>query len=88
MTKGQKMNERLNEVRTCGWHSEAATMLVRPPTEGPSSAVVSFSDCTLNEGVAPADMMAATAKWNAYLDEQEVWRRSPITSPVTVTRPT
>ena len=36
MTKGQKMNERLNEVRTCGWHSEAATMLVRPPTEGPS----------------------------------------------------
>ena len=28
VTKGQKMNERFNEVWTCGWHSEAATMLV------------------------------------------------------------
>ena len=72
MTKGQKLNERFNKVWTCGWHSEAATMLVRPPTDGPSSAVVSFSDCTLNEGATPADLMAATAKWNAYLDEQEV----------------
>jgi len=72
VTKGQKINERFNKVWTCGWHSEAATMLVRPPTEGPSSAVVSFSDCTLNEGVTPPDLMAATAKWNAYLDEQEV----------------
>ena len=34
--------------------------------------MVSFSDRTLNEGVAPADMMAASAKWNAYLDEQQV----------------
>ena len=71
-TKGQRINERFNEVLTCGWQSEAATMLVHPPTEGPFSAVVSFSDCTLNEGDAPADMMAAAVKWNAYLDEQEV----------------
>ena len=71
-TEGQEMNERFNEVWTCGWQSEAATILVRPPTEGPSSAVVSFSDRTLNEGVAPADVMAASAKWNTYLDEQQV----------------
>ena len=57
-TKGQEMNERFNEVWTCGWHSEAATMLVHPPTDSPSSALVSASDCPLNEGVAPADMMS------------------------------
>ena len=65
MSKGQELNARFNQVWTCGWHSEAATMLVRPPADGPSSAVVSFSDCTLNEGATPADLMAATAKWNA-----------------------
>ena len=43
-----------------------------PPSEGPSSAVVSFNDCTLNEGVTPPDLMAAAAKWNAYLDQSEV----------------
>lgn len=72
MTNGKKLNERFNDVWTCSWHSEFATMLVRPPADGPSSAIVSFSDCSLNEGVTPADLMAATAKWNAYLDEQEV----------------
>ena len=34
--------------------------------------MVSFSDYTLNEGVTPPDLMAAAAKWNAYLDQSEV----------------
>lgn len=61
MTEGQSVDARFNAVWTYGWDSEAATMLVRPPTDAPSSAVVSFSDCKLNEGVTPADMMTATA---------------------------
>ena len=72
MTKGQKLNARFNDVWTCGWHSESATMLVRPPASNPSSAIVSFSDCSLKDGATPADLMAAAAKWNTYLDEQEV----------------
>ena len=71
-TEGRKLNERFNEVWSCSSHSEYATLLVRPPSEGPSSAVVSFSDCTLNEGVTPPDLMAAAAKWNAYLDQSDV----------------
>jgi len=71
-TEGRKLNERFNDVWTCSSHSEYATLLVRPPSEGPSSAVVSFSDCTLKEGVTPPDLMAAAAKWNAYLDQSEV----------------
>ena len=34
--------------------------------------MVTFSDCKLNEGVTPPDLMAAAAKWNAYLDRNEV----------------
>ena len=72
ITRGQKINERFKQVWTCAWQSEAATMLVRPPTEDPSSAAFSFSDCTHTEGVTPPDLMATTARWNACLDEQEV----------------
>ena len=72
MTTGQKINDQFNKAWTCSWHSEMATMLVRPPTDGPSSAVVSFSDCTLKDGVTPPTLMAVTAKWNAYLDENGV----------------
>lgn len=71
-TDGGKLNERFNDVWTCSSHSEYATLLVRPPAEGPSSAIVSFSDCTLHDGVTIPDVMAAAAKWNAYLDQSEV----------------
>ena len=64
-TEGRKLNDRFNEAWTCSLHSKYATLLVRPPSKGPSAAIVSFSDCTLNDGVTPPDLMAAAAKWNA-----------------------
>ena len=70
--EGRKLNERFNEVWSCSSNSEYATLLVRPLSDGPSSAVVSFSDCTLNEGVISPDLTAAAARWNAYLDQSEV----------------
>lgn len=33
--------------------------------------MVTFSDCTLHEGVKPPDLVAA-AKWSAYLNQSEV----------------
>ncbi len=68
-TKGGELNDRFNDVWTCSSHSEFATLLVRPPTDGPTSAVASFSDCKLSEGSSTSDLLAAAAKWNSYLDE-------------------
>ena len=71
-TEGAELNAKFNEVWTCSAHMEFASLIVRGGGGESSSGYASFSDCTFREGMEMEDLMAAQAKYNAYLDEQEV----------------
>jgi len=69
-TKGSKINTEYGKVVTCGEHSNFASYNIRmPDMSSPStSGVVTFSDCSLEEGKSMADGMAAVAAWAKHLD--------------------
>ena len=62
--------EDFNDVITCGEHSNAASVNIRPPAKGwpGKGGVTSFSDCTVAEGKTMQDAMAAHRAWAAHLD--------------------
>lgn len=62
-----------DEVLTCDGHSNFASQNVKKPTqnddESDDSFVVTFSNCSIEEGKTFDDYMAAQKEWNAYADE-------------------
>ena len=58
-------------VLDCSSHSQFATMLVKKPPERetPNKLVLSFSDCSLEEGTEWDDLFAGMDAWAAYQTE-------------------
>ncbi len=71
-TEGAELNAKFNDVWACTAHMEFASMIVRGGGGDASSGYASFTDCSFREGRRFEDLMAATEKYNAYLDEHEV----------------
>ncbi len=71
-TEGAELNAKFNDVWTCSAHMEFASMIVRANDGEASSGYASFTDCSFKEGRRFEDLMAATEKYNAYLDGQGV----------------
>jgi hypothetical protein len=72
LTEGGELRSEFNEVWTCNAHVEFASMIVHGGGGEVSSGYASFSDCSFREGMRFTDLMEATAKYNAYLDANEV----------------
>ena len=70
-TKGGEMAAKINTVVNCTSHTNFVSLNVKqPPKTDPSDddAVVTFSNCSLKEGKAFDDLMAAQQVWNTYAD--------------------
>lgn len=68
--EGAGMNARFFEVLECDSHSNFASLNVKAPSAtAPDSMLLSFSNCSLEEGKTLADFMVAQEAWNAYADE-------------------
>lgn len=69
-TKGSKISAEYAKVLSCGEHSNFASYNVRlADISSPStSGVVTFSDCSLEEGKSIEEGMAAIATWVKHLD--------------------
>ena len=59
-----------DSVITCGEHSNAASVNIRPPAKDwpGTSGIAVFSNCTVAEGKTVQEAMAAHRQWAAYLD--------------------
>jgi hypothetical protein len=66
-TGGDVMDE-FNKLWTCSAHSNFAALEYKTPPEreDKSHIVVSFSDCTMNDGMTFGDISPALSEWSAY----------------------
>jgi len=69
---GGKEAAAFNSVIDCNSHSNFATTMVKPPPErtSPDSIVLTFSDCSVNDGNTIDDVFAGMGAWAAYTTEQ------------------
>jgi len=70
--KGAKEAAAFNSVIDCTSHSNFATTMVKQPPErtSPDNLVLTFSDCSVNEGNTLDDVFAGMGAWAAYTAEQ------------------
>ena len=68
-SKGQRLQAKFDKVTTCKDHTLWGWEVTRQSPNPTADGVLTFSACTLNEGVTREDVMAADKKWNEYLDE-------------------
>jgi len=68
--EGAGMGAKFFEVIECMTHTNFASLNVKAPgRDTPDKMLLSFSDCSLEEGKTFDDFMAAQAAWNAHADE-------------------
>ena len=76
LTQGGDVAAKFNEVLTCETHSGWVSMQLRKPPENDdesdNSFVLSFSNCSFEEGKTFEELTAAQTTWNAYADENGI----------------
>ena len=86
INNGQEIAAKFDKVVDCGAHTNFATVRVKAPPEDDddddNSFVISFSDCSMEDGKTFEDFMAAQKEWNAYTDEHGItggaWAMFPV----------
>ena len=65
---GGKVQEAFNEVITCDTHAAYAVLQMKKPPkrDNPSNVVITFSDCTMSEGVTFDDLYMPLKEWGEY----------------------
>jgi hypothetical protein len=68
LATGSKEIEGFNDVWTCDAHMNFATLQFKDPPEreNPNNVVLSFSDCTMAEGVDFEDLAPSLTEWAKY----------------------
>ena len=76
LTEGSEIGAAYGEVVTCTSHTNFASQRLRAPKpnddESDNSFVVSFSNCSIEEGKTYEEFLAAQEAWNAYADEHDI----------------
>ncbi len=67
-SKGQRLQAKFDKVSTCKDHTLWGWEMTRQSPNPTPNGNLTFSACTLNEGVTREDVLAADKKWNEYLD--------------------
>jgi hypothetical protein len=72
VTEGGPVAAAFDEVVHCPVHVGLTSAMYQSPpgNETPGSAILTMSDCTMNEGTRYSDVRAAELKWAAYLQEK------------------
>ena len=68
LATGTKEAEQFNEVIPCDTHANFASLQFKKPPEreNPANVVVSFTDCTLADGVSFDDLVPSLMEWSSY----------------------
>lgn len=71
ITEGGEMAGAFAEVMDCGVHVGLSSAMYQSPpdNETPGSAILTMSDCKMNEGTRYSDVRAAEVKWAAHRTE-------------------
>lgn len=74
VNEGSEMGAAFGEVINCSSHSNFASQNIKQgpdndDDESDDTFVVTFSDCSINDGRTFEEFMAAQEQWNAYADE-------------------
>lgn len=83
---GQEYAARYFDVLTCDSHTQFASVQMRQPPESDmdrgDTFVLSFSNCSMEEGKTFEDYVAAQQEWNAYAEENGItggaWAMFPV----------
>ena len=85
-TEGGEVGAKFGEVVTCSSHTGWVSMNIREPErnddDSDNSFVLSFANCSINEGHTFKEFRQAHATWNAYADEHGIKDGSWIWWPV------
>jgi hypothetical protein len=67
--EGQRLNAQFQEVTDCSMHQLAAALPIRTPEGGPpDGGLISFSDCSLEEGRTVLEALGALREGAEYLE--------------------
>jgi len=68
LATGSKEMQGFNDVWSCDAHMNYATLQFKKPPErkNPNNVVLSFSDCTMSDGVAFDDLVPSLMEWAKY----------------------
>lgn len=72
LSKGGELQGQFNAVADCNTHVLLSSAMYKAPPDGetPSSAVISMTDCKINEGRSYREVRMADVKWAEYLTNQ------------------
>lgn len=70
LASGAELRAAIDQVVDCDAHVALASAMYKAPADGatPQSGLLTFSDCSLNEGYTYEDIKAAEVKWAAHLE--------------------
>ena len=68
LATGAREAEQFNEIVPCDTHANFAALQFKEPPEreNPANVVVSFTDCTMADGVSFDDMIPGLVEWSSY----------------------
>jgi hypothetical protein len=70
INEGSGLGGKFFEIIECDSHSNFASVNVKPPSgDAPDSMLLSFSNCSIEDGKTFADFLTAQGEWNTYADE-------------------
>lgn len=83
MSTNNGLNDEIFEIMSCASHANFASINVKMPPQNatPTDSVLTFSDCTFNDGATFAATNAAMGAWADYLEaegsEAGIWNWYP-----------